>query len=490
VGGATETIRIDGVTPTAWSWLLALSALALVLRVIALDAPIWIDEVFSLLDTFRMPLGELVTTYRTDNQHPLYAFAARISLVVFGESAWSIRLPAVLFGVASVPALYLLGKEAAGEREGWMAAALLTVSYHHVWFSQNARGYTALAFFSIVGTYALLRGLRSGHRGWFVGYAVIAGLGAYTHLTMVFLAVAQAIVCAVTLWRPPTGWKVRWPNLVIAFVGGAAATLTLYAPVLGQVIAYFTDSPSGMVGVSTRVWALVETLRQLEIGFGAGIGAGLGAAVALACLFGGAWRFARRAPVAFALFAFPGVVVVIGAALARGTMYPRFFFFMAGFALLFLIEGTLWAAETLAHRIPALRGREGALGLAFFAVLLLGSAASLPFNYRLPKQDFDGARDYVEAQRAPGESVYAVGVAVRPLREYLQMPWPEVDDEAQMEAALRDRPSWLIYAMPRITAGTLPEVWALLEPACPDPRSFPGTLGDGTVLVCHLEAGS
>ena len=42
--------------------------------------------------------------------------------------------------------MYLFGTEAANRKEGLLGAALLTFSYQHVWFSQNARGYTALLF--------------------------------------------------------------------------------------------------------------------------------------------------------------------------------------------------------------------------------------------------------------------------------------------------------------------------------------------------------
>ena len=84
-----------------------------------------------------------------------------------------------------------------GAPGGLAAAALLTVSYHHVWFSQNARGYSGLAFFAITATYLLVRGLRTGHLGFFVAYAAALGIGAYMHLTMVFLAAGQA---AVVLW--------------------------------------------------------------------------------------------------------------------------------------------------------------------------------------------------------------------------------------------------------------------------------------------------
>ena len=41
------------------------------------------------------------------------------------------------------------------------AAGLLTVSYHHVWFSQNARAYTALLFFTLIATTLCLRMCRA-----------------------------------------------------------------------------------------------------------------------------------------------------------------------------------------------------------------------------------------------------------------------------------------------------------------------------------------
>ena len=80
---------------------------------------------------------------------------ANVFVTVLGESAWSIRLPAVLFGVASIPVLYALGERVTGTREALLACAILSVSYHHIWFSQNARGYTMLAFWTILSTFWL-----------------------------------------------------------------------------------------------------------------------------------------------------------------------------------------------------------------------------------------------------------------------------------------------------------------------------------------------
>lgn len=468
--------------PVAWAAVGALTALALALRLVRLDTGLWIDEVYSLLDAFRQPFGHLLTVYVSDNQHPLYSLAARASLGLFGESPWAIRLPAVLFGVATVPALYALGRETVGEREGFLAAALLAVSYHHVWFSQNARGYTALAFFAVVATWALLRGLRTGRRGPFVLYAILSGLGAYTHLTMVFLAVAQAVVAVAVVLRPPRGWRPTWTGVAIAFPGGAAATLLLYAPVLSQVMDYFLNTPSRFVGVSTRRWAILETLRQLQVGFGAWAGA----ALALGFLAGGVIRLVRRAPIAFALFTAPAVAVVLGATLARGTMYPRFFFFMAGFAVLILVEGAMQAAALVGR----LGGRRptwaSGLGAVFAGVLIAGSAASLSFNYRFPKQDFEAGRRYVQERRSPGDPVYVLGATERPYRDLWGLDWAVLESPGDLAPAASGADTWVVYAMPRLTSATYPEIWERLSAACPEPARFRGTVGDGDVYVCRI----
>ena len=166
----------DDLPVRTW-WIVALTALALVLRLVRLDSGLWIDEIYSLLHSFRPSLWQIVSVFPRDNHHPFYSVLAHLSLTVFGESAWSIRLPAALFGAATVPLLYLLGTRVASRREALLAASLLCVSYHHVWFSQNARGYAVLACFAVLGSWLLLRGLEDGRRRFFAGYAVVIGLG-------------------------------------------------------------------------------------------------------------------------------------------------------------------------------------------------------------------------------------------------------------------------------------------------------------------------
>jgi uncharacterized membrane protein len=123
-----------------WAWVTGLMVLGAALRVIGLNRGLWLDEIYFLVETLRHPLAQIVTFFPGDTQHPLYSILARISIVAFGEHPWSLRLPAVVFGTLSIPAIYLLGVAVSTRGQALTAAALLTVSYHHVWFSQDARG--------------------------------------------------------------------------------------------------------------------------------------------------------------------------------------------------------------------------------------------------------------------------------------------------------------------------------------------------------------
>src|SRR6202522_530238 len=115
-------------SPVPWVLLAALTALVAVLCAIALHRGPCVGELTFLLMTVRHPLAQIVTVFPGDTQHPLYSILARLSIVAFGEHVWSLRLPAVIFGVASVPALYFLAASVSSRMEALLAAAFLAVS--------------------------------------------------------------------------------------------------------------------------------------------------------------------------------------------------------------------------------------------------------------------------------------------------------------------------------------------------------------------------
>ena len=489
---STHAVLVPGVG------VLAVVVVAAVARGIGLNSGLWIDEIYSLVRSFRAPLSGILTQFWGDNHHPLYAVLAHLSRAAFGESAWAVRLPAMLFGVAAVPMLYALGVLVVTRREALLASLLLAVSYHHVWFSQNARGYSAIAFFAIVAMWALVRGTTTGQTKYFALYGVAAGLGAYTHLTMIFVVVGHALALLV-LYAAPNASRDR--SMLarggsLAFGLGALLTLALYAPMLREVMDFFLHRPSQLRGVSTPSWAIVETIRVLVLGLGAGMAVVGGVVLAGGAVVGASgiaslWKQHR---LFILMLVGPALVTVMGAAAARGTMYPRFFFFAIGPAMLLAVRGAYAACAWLGERLGERLGnplRRAALGERIatggVGVVILLSAASLTFNYRYPKQDFEGAMRYVLAARAPGDRVITTGLAADPYGMLYGQMWPNLSTRGELDSmrALGGR-TWVLWTFPRYLSQAAPEIDRVLRAECPQPRAFRGTVGGGDVMVCAL----
>ena len=59
------------ITTSEAATVVALTLVALVLRLVGSNSGLWIDEIYSLVDFFRVPLGRMVTAFPRDNHHPL-----------------------------------------------------------------------------------------------------------------------------------------------------------------------------------------------------------------------------------------------------------------------------------------------------------------------------------------------------------------------------------------------------------------------------------
>lgn len=469
------------------AWMLGgLLILGTALRLYGLGEGLWYDEIAALVRYVRAPFAEIVTTYDSQNQHPLYSLLAHGAMNAFGDSAWALRLPAALFGIGSLWATYWLGTLIASRREGLLAAALLTASYHHVWFSQNARGYSGLLFFALVTTGLLVRLLRSDRAdGWrpVVAYAGVTALGAYTLTSAVFITAGQFLVWAALALRARTrGERLGWPGWlpVLGFAFATTLTLQLYAAVLPQLLE--TATTPTMRGVQTEwkdpLWFAREALAVLAAGVPGGL-VTVGAALAVGV--SGAVSYLRRSPAVLALMVLPAVLTAAAMLLTAHNLWPRLFFFWAGFAALLAVRGVMTLA-TLAI---------GARGPAVATVLLVaGAAASLTTVPRAwnPKQDFGGARDFVESSRAPGDAVVMVDLTRFPYERYLQTGWTFVETDSALAAIERqhDR-TWVVYTFPARLSATQPEIWERLQRNYNRAARFGGTVSGGAVIVMVRE---
>lgn len=469
---------------TPWIALTLLVAVAAILRLLTLGHGLWWDEIRTLVDSVRLPLRQIVTVFPGDNQHTLFSILAHLSISVFGESAWSLRLPAALFGIVTVPLLYACAREFVGRTEALAAALLLTVSYHHVWFSQSARGYAMLAFFTLLCTWLLLHGLRSTRTLFFVWYGIVAALAIYTHVTMVFLVVSHAALCVLPLglpWPLRTAWP-RWRGPLTGFVLAGALGLALNLPFLLEVRQAVVDAPSPMQA-ATPTWALLELIRGMQLGLGGLIGAVAGAA-----LFAiGAWSYYRQSQFLIGLFLVPGAVTLVANVVLHRPVRPRFVFFLAGFLVLIVVRGVLEVGRWVQQRGASGEPHVTTTGIGLALLLAAASASALGPNYRYPKQDFVAAMAYVDAHAAPGDIVVTAGGARYPYREYFRREWEGVETiEALAELRGRGAPVWVVRTMDGYIRANAPALLTLLESECTSAERFRGTVADGDLTVCKL----
>jgi uncharacterized membrane protein len=477
-----------------WGWLAALMALAAVLRAIALSQQLWYDEITTLVEFVRTPLGHIVTTYTSQNQHMLYSVLARFSVVTFGDTIWALRLPAVIFGVLCIPALYACARLWVTKREALLGCALLAVSYHHVWFSQNARGYTGLAFFTLLSTWCFVRGAQSAGMKWWIGYGISVALGMYVHLSMGFIAAGHGVAWLWMLFSrhkeigrmPPNGFT---PTLGFVFSGVLSAIL--YAPVMGQMLKR-TVGGEGARGATEVVkaewrsplWLVMETLRGL-----AGSAGWVGMVAVLAAgviVLAGCWAIWKENRFAIGLIFFPIVVTAGVTFVLSRNLWPRFFFFAIGFAMVLLVRGVMWLAGMVLRGDSA---RAMRYGTGLTVLILLASCWQLRAAYLYPKQDYAGAMAFVEANRRSTDAIRLAGLTTMPYQQYYKRDWPAVETPGQLEDAQRAAGGrvWVLYTLPIYIESRYPELWNTLRSQCTTQKIFRGTMGGGEVYVCRVD---
>ncbi len=275
----------------AETWfLIALTIVALILRVLRLDfQPLWWDEGYSVWFATH-PLGQMVALTAEDIHPPLYYALLYGWTWLLGSGPVALRLLSVVFGVLTVPALYLLGRRMLTRRAALLAALLLAINPLHIFYSQEVRMYGLVALWSI-GVVAAARGVfgsggagergsggagEQGSRGAGgqispchlitlsprhlvtasqLAYILLTTAALYTQYYAVFLPIGLSIY-AVWHWRRERRAVVRWlisqaavALLYLPWVIYAAPRLVLY---VSQKVVKDADKPLGFIAYIAR----------------------------------------------------------------------------------------------------------------------------------------------------------------------------------------------------------------------------------------------
>ena len=181
---------------------------------------------------------------------------------VSGDEAFSeaaVRFFPFIAGLASVALVGLLGWTCGLPLSGAAAAFLMALSPWHLRYSVEARGYSSMILFSLIGLLALIMCLRGGRWRWWFIYGASQSAVLLCFAGAIYLIAAQNFfaVFAIIIRGKRRRWMLwRW---AVASALTAIPLILLMAPSVPQILAYFgrqdVYNPDMGMGWLRDVWA-------------------------------------------------------------------------------------------------------------------------------------------------------------------------------------------------------------------------------------------
>lgn len=230
-------------------WILAgLTALGVAVRFASLDVQSYHhDEVITALRVLPGSFGDMLHAVKvSESNPPLYYVLGWGWAKAFGTGEIGLRSLSALFGAATVPVGYLIGRQLASRRAGLILAALIAVNPMLIWYSQEARSYVLLVFFGALALFFFIRALDTGRGRDLAGWALVSALALCSHYFAAFAIAIEALWLLVAL-------RSRWRLVVPAVAAAGAAGLALLPLANSQTntthIGWIENSPLG-----ERLW--------------------------------------------------------------------------------------------------------------------------------------------------------------------------------------------------------------------------------------------
>ena len=121
-----------------------------------------------------------------------------------GQSEAWIRLPAAIFGIASIPLIYMVARRLIGVKAALAAAAILAFSPTHVYYSREARSYTMTILLVLLSSWFFTRAAEQDREKDWALWVLFSVLAVYSHYFAALVFVAQA--CSLFFHKKPAPW--------------------------------------------------------------------------------------------------------------------------------------------------------------------------------------------------------------------------------------------------------------------------------------------
>jgi len=291
----------------------------------------------------------------------------RIMVLLFGEeNALAIRFPAFVAGIACIWMVYKLARQIYPSK-AVARLALLTISVCpiHIYYSQTARGYSFIMFFSTLSIYATLKLLKSNKNLIWGLLLFLSGiLSLYTiPLTAVFilsLAVWILLVLTIPTLKVEFGLDQesvsrKFYQFLSIFILMGIGSLLLYWPHIDGLIQmlneYYDDSEVGSSNWGKNIYSsyldkLIYFIPNLLTKIFPGLLIYFTPFILIGIFWNKTYCLAYRLLPVVILLATYLFTLITGLA-----YYPRGYLFNLPLLLIFLVGGIMWTGENLGNLI-------------------------------------------------------------------------------------------------------------------------------------------
>ncbi len=219
---------------------------------------LWFDEAWSWYVS-QQPLRFILEEGRSNIHPPFLHVVLKLWTTIFGDGLTALRMPSLLASVGIVAGAYGLGRRVLSRQAALLAAGLLALSPHQVFYAQEARMYAlmsalvigaVLAYVRFLRREGLLRaptdlergrdergsmGSREGERAdvrGALGYMLAGALALYTHVFSALVLAAVNLHFFGMLWHRVRRRELRTSvrSLVRRWMMWQLGVLLLYAP--------------------------------------------------------------------------------------------------------------------------------------------------------------------------------------------------------------------------------------------------------------------
>ena len=430
-------------------------AVAALLRFHLLGAKIfWFDECVGV-EIARLSWSNFARVlWRREANMSLYYLLLRLWLHL-GNTPALIRSLSVLFALATIPVLYLLGRRLFDSRTGLIAAILMAFNAYHIRYSQEARSYALTVLMCVLSSLFFVESLENPSRRMRLGHIFASSLAVYAHFFAALLILAQYVSLRfLDGARIPEPTRKNWRWIALAVLPVAVFVIT--------------------TGVGPVSWIKRPGLRELWV-FAVHLAGNGGPlllwASVIACGIGllpvfhsqgspqspwERWRYWF-----LALWLFLPVLLTVAVSFARPLFLARYFVLCLP-ALNLLVAAGLARLRSRWLLTPVL--------LVFLFLSLGGTVAYYEHDFDLHRDNWAEASQYLLSSARPGDAiVFDIAMGRMPYEYYRSILKPDFAGSAILYPNHGEQMTYLDfvgkpdYAQLSHSISQHPRVWLVLS---------------------------